>query len=497
MASILVSWIGNADLDGVTEEVLSGPLSSVLRFKHFEHAYLLHNQPADVVSGYCDRLNKEFATSFAITQAELTSPIHFADIYRALDSTLSEISEQHPHSQIYIQLTSGTPAMTSVSILTGKTKYQVGFLQSSLEQGVQQVEIPFDIAADFLPSVADTLDGRLSSLMAGSAPSTAAFASIITKDPQMLRLKERAAILAAREVPVLIHGETGTGKELFARAIHNSSSRAAKPFVAINCGAIPSELIDSTLFGHVKGAFTGATSNKAGVFAQADAGTLFLDEFGELPLDAQVRLLRVLQDGSYIPVGAVDESFSDVRIIVATNKNLVEEIAQGRFREDLFYRVAIGVINLPALRHRKGDKWLLAEYLVAQINQEAAMQPGYRDKKISVGAKKVILGHEWPGNIRELHATLLRASLWGSSEKISEFDIKEAMLAAPVHDEQILGLDLSQGIDINEVLREVCVHYIERALTESDGSKTKAAELLSLKNYQTLNNWMEKYGIKL
>ncbi len=496
MADILVSWVGNADIKGCTEDALTGPLVSVLRFQSFKFVYLLHNQSPDLVHACVSRLKEGVDAEFVVTHAELESPIHFADIYKSLDSVLSQAVQQHPSSQLHIQLTSGTPAMTSVSILTGKTKYKVKFLQSSLEQGVQLVDLPFDIAADFLPSVADALDDRLTRLISAEAPSTAEFDNIITQDPQMLRLKERAAILAQREVPVLIHGETGTGKELFARAIHNSSGRAKKTFLSLNCGAIPSELIDSTLFGHIKGAFTGAASSKQGVFAKADGGTLFLDEFGELPLDAQVRLLRVLQDGSYLPVGSSQEEVADVRIIVATNKNLGEEIAEGRFREDLFYRVAIGVINLPPLRQRQGDKWLLAEYLMEQINRQAATQPGYRDKKISAGANKIILNHLWPGNVRELHATLLRASLWGSGNKILESDINEAMLDTPRHSQQVLERDISQGVDINDILREVSIHYIERAIAESAGSKTKAAELLNLKNYQTLNNWMEKYGIK-
>ena len=495
MTDILISWIGNADIDGGTKEVLAGPLVSVLRFRSFQYVYLLHNQSPDIVQPLITRLDSEFEAEFSVVHAEIQSPIHFADIYKTLDSVLSGIVQNHPRSQLHIQLSSGTPAMASVSILTGKTKYQVKFLQSSLQQGVQVVELPFDIAADFLPSVAEILDDRLSNLIASEAPSTAEFDHIITQDPQMECLKERAAILAIREVPVLIHGETGTGKELFARAIHNSSARAKKAFLSINCGAIPSELIDSTLFGHVQGAFTGAKSTKQGVFAQTDGGTLFLDEFGELTLDAQVRLLRVLQDGTYIPVGSTQEEVVDVRIIVATNKNLTEEVAKGRFREDLFYRVAIGIINLPPLRLRQGDKWLLAEYLLKQINLEAAIQPGYKDKKISVSAKKVILNHYWPGNVREMHATLLRASLWGTGNKITESDIKEAMLTPPLKGQNILDRDISEGIDINEIIKEVSVHYIDRALEEVNGSKTKAAELLSIKNYQTLNNWIEKYGI--
>jgi len=496
MADILVSWIGNADIDGGRETHLAGPLVSVLKSRNFDSVYLLYNQADSNVAVLASRLEAELSVTVSLQKASLQSPIHFADIYKALDALLAEVVREHPDSPIYIQLTSGTPAMTAVSILTGKTKYRVKFLQSSLEQGVQQIDLPFDIAADFLPYVTEIQDEHLANLMAAQAPSTAAFDHIITQNPQMQRLKERAAVLAMRDVPVLIHGETGTGKEIFARAIHNSCARADKPFLCLNCGAIPAELVDSTLFGHVKGAFTGAVAAKQGVFAEADGGTLFLDEFGELPLEAQVRLLRVLQDGSFLPVGSATEQQVDVRIIAATNKNLIEEVAEGRFREDLFYRVAIGVITLPPLRERIGDIWLLAEYLMEKINNDAVGQIGYKDKNLSVGAKKVILNHLWPGNIRDLHATLLRASLWGGGDQILADDIKEAMLESPTKGELILGKDVSEGIDINDILRDVSVYYIERALTAAHGSKTKAAELLSLKNYQTLNNWMEKYGIK-
>jgi transcriptional regulator with PAS, ATPase and Fis domain len=496
MADILVSWIGKADIDGSKNDEPSGPLASVLKYHPFECVYLLYNQPDEVIRGLVDKYESAFDSRFIQVKAELTSPIHFADIYKTLDSILTEAISDYPNHQLNIQLTSGTPAMTSVSILTGKTKYKVNFLQSSIEQGVQFVDIPFDIAADFLPSVSELQNKQLASLMANAPPSTAAFENIITQDPSMERLKQRAAILAVREVPVLIYGETGTGKELFARAIHNTSQRSSKPFVPLNCGALSPELIDSTLFGHVKGAFTGANADKKGVFAEADKGTLFLDEFGELPLDAQVRLLRVLQDGKYIPVGANKEQVCDVRIIVATNRNLSEEIAQGNFREDLFYRVAIGVLTLPPLRERSRDIWILAQHIMEIINSQADSQPGYIEKLISPGAKKIILNHQWPGNVRELHATLLRASLWGISNRISEEDMEEALIKSTNKTNDILGRDLAEGIDINEIIKEVSVHYIERAMKQVNGSKTKAAELLSIKNYQTLNNWIEKYSIK-
>ena len=195
-------------------------------------------------------------------------------------------------------------------------------------------------------------------------------------------------------------GESGTGKELFAKAIHNTSHRQGKPFITVNCGAIPKDLIDSELFGHVKGAFTGAIYHKTGYFEAADTGTLFLDEFGELPLEAQVRLLRVLQSGELSKVGDTQTINVDVRIIAATNRNLPAEIAQGNFREDLFYRVAVGIISLPPLRERHGDVALLSAYLLQKINQDAVHQPGYVAKTLSVKAKNKLLNYDWPGNIR-------------------------------------------------------------------------------------------------
>ncbi|MCG8312026.1 MAG: sigma 54-interacting transcriptional regulator [Pseudomonadales bacterium] len=497
MADILVSWIGIKDLRGCEQSPATGPLVSILRFHRFDCVYLLYDYQMKVVEPLFNALSEEFDCELKTRPVNIQSPIHFGDIYHELDKALTAAQADYPKGKLHIQLTSGTPTMTSVSILTGKTKYKVKFIQSTLEQGVQFVDIPFDIAADFLPALANNLDNELTTLLSGQAPSTAAFSHIVTQDPQMQRLKEKAAILAMRGVTVLIQGETGTGKELFATAIHNSSRRAKKKFVPVNCGAIPPDLIDSTLFGHEKGAFTGASASRKGVFAEADGGTLFLDEFGELPLDVQVRLLRVLTDGKYYPVGSTTEHKSDIRLVVATNRNLAEEVAEGRFREDLYYRVAIGVLNLPPVRHRKGDKWLLAEHLLNGINQEAASQPGYKEKKISAAAKKLILSHEWSGNVREMHATLVRATLWGAADKISESDMREAMLVPPTKESSVLGRDISQGIDINDIIKEVSAHYIERALAETGNSKTKAAELLGFNSYQTLNNWMKKNDVQI
>jgi len=333
-------------------------------------------------------------------------------------------------------------------------------------------------------------------LMLDAAPDTAHFENILSNNPTIDTLKQKAAILAMRDVPVLIQGETGTGKELFARAIHNSSPRGNQKFIPINCGAIPKELIDSIFFGHAKGAFTGAIKNHKGVFEEADGGTLFLDEFGELPLDAQVRLLRVLQEGKIVRVGEVDAIKIDVRIIAATHKNLSHAIGQGTFREDLFYRVAIGILNLPPLRAREGDTSLLTDRLLDKINKDASALPGYKHKKISPKAKNIILKHRWPGNIRELHATLLRASLWPSGDEISDTDISESIVQMSDENSEILDREIGNGFDIQELIDEVEEYYVRKAWQQSGGRKKQAAELLGYNSYQTFDKRMQKLGIK-
>lgn len=383
--------------------------------------------------------------------------------------------------------------MQAVWILLGKTRYQVDFYQSSLEQGVHKIDVPFEIAAEYVPAVNTISTDRILQLADSHAPANAAFDSIIAQSEQMLMLKAKAQILAQKLVPVLIYGETGTGKELFARAIHNASPRSSGPFVAVNCGAIPSELIDTILFGHRKGAFTGAVESRAGVFQQADGGTLFLDEFGELSPDAQVRLLRVLQESVVTPVGGSQEIRVNVRLITATHRNLMQAVSEGGFREDLFYRAAIGVLYLPPLREREGDLLLLAEALLSQI---IAKDESLKGKKISAEAKKLILCGSWRGNVRELQSTLMRAALWSSGDVIHAEDIEQALFQLPLETNDLMSLNVSQGIDIQKVISMIAGFYLRQALKLSSNNKTRAASLLGLKSQQTLSNWMKKYDIE-
>ncbi|WOX05967.1 sigma-54 interaction domain-containing protein [Microbulbifer pacificus] len=491
---ILVSWVGGKDLAaGVGGAQQPGPVAQVLANQQFDRIELLYNYSEAQMAGYLEWLKPRTETPLFTVRSALSSPVNFGEIYLAAEAVLSRLVRTNPAAKLNILLSPGTPAMQAVWILLGKTRFPATFWQSSLEEGVQRVEIPFEIAAEYLPIAGSVGSRAISELSTVTAPANAAFADIITQNPQMERLKAQAAILAVREVPVLVYGESGTGKELFARAIHNTSSRSARPFVAVNCGAFPSELIDSILFGHKKGAFTGASADQEGVFQQADGGTLFLDEFGELDPAVQVRLLRVLQDGTFTPVGGRQEVRVDVRIVAATNRDLMQAVTEGIFREDLFYRVAVGVLHLPPLRERQGDLGLLAERVLDGLGHQDAH---LKDKKFSVSAKNLILRHPWRGNMRELHSTLLRAALWSATSTIEAEDLREALLQMPERQQGVLDRDVSQGIDIQELCDEVWRHYIPRAMDAAQGKKTRAAALLGLNNYQTLTNLMDKLDLK-
>jgi transcriptional regulator with PAS, ATPase and Fis domain len=515
--NILVAWIGGKDINNGLKDK-AGPVLSTLQFSippsskenQYQHAYLLYNYSAKELDAksYVHWLEGQTQASIHAQYIPLTSPQDLGEIYLAADQLLSSIKKDHPEAAITLQITPGTPAMQAVWILLGKTKYpNVTFLQSSAEQGVHKANIPFDISAEFLPSSntakaglhrtdQQLTDQKLKSLAQVRVPTHAAFDDIITSNTHMNTLKQRASVLAQHDVPVLINGASGTGKELFATAIHNASSRKDKQFQVVNCGAIPPELIDSTLFGHKKGAFTGAASDQQGVFEAASGGTLFLDEFGELPLNAQVRLLRVLQEGTLSRVGDSKVISVDVRIICATNKDLMKAIAESKFREDLFYRVAVGVINLPAIKDRKGDLSLLAKTLLKQINEQMGFTSTKEDKKLSPKANNLILQHSWPGNVRELYSTLLRAGLWSQKESISEQDLKEALFIQQDKSSDVLAHDLSEALDLEGLLSKVEEHYVRLAWDKSSGKKKKAAELLGINSYQNYSNKLEKYKVK-
>lgn len=314
---------------------------------------------------------------------------------------------------------------------------------------------------------------------------------IVGADSGLRQIMDRVAMVAPQDVPVLILGETGSGKEVLARAIHEGSHRSEGPFVRVNCGAIPPELIDSQLFGHEKGAFTGATDRRLGWFERADGGTLFLDEIGELPLAAQVRLLRVVQEGSLERVGGHESIRVDCRIVAATHRDLAEMVQSRTFREDLWYRLAVFPLVIPPLRQRQGDLPELARHFA----RRASIRFGLPEFEISEVDLALLRGYAWPGNVRELAAVIDRAALLGQDRKL---DLAAALGAftAPAPDQQRLSKARAlAGMTFDEAVRAA----IERALTVSRGrveGPGGAADLLRL-NPNTLRSKIRKLGLDI
>ena len=272
------------------------------------------------------------------------------------------------------------------------------------------------------------LEGELARLKRGRE-GTLTFKDIVTRSPAMQTVLNNAEKAAASHIPVLIEGESGVGKELIARAIHGSSDRRAKPFIAVNCGAIPDNLVESILFGHEKGAFTGATDKHTGKFIEASGGTLFLDEVGELPLPAQVKLLRAIQEGEVEPVGSRKTVKVDVRIVSATNRNLIADVKAARFREDLFYRLHVFPLSVPPLRERAEDIPELVRHFLARFCAEE----GKRIRGVSAEALTMLSSHRWPGNVRQLENAVFRAVVLAEGDTIGaqEFPQIAAQLTNP------------------------------------------------------------------
>jgi transcriptional regulator with PAS, ATPase and Fis domain len=494
---ILVAWIGRTDLKAASGDAIAGlgPICQATQHSVYSTIHLLSDFAPELAQSFVNWLAAKTSSKIHLHVVKLSSPINFGEIYQGAVSVLNQI--QRANTEITYHLSPGTPAMQSVWILLAKTTHPARLIQSSLEAGVEEASIPFDISAEFIPQILQQSDRRISEVAQGSPSDDAEFSNIIYRSGVMKRVVEQAKRVAIRSIPVLIEGESGTGKELMARAIHRASPRSSKPFVTVNCGAIPPELVESEFFGHKKGSFTGAVGDRKGHFENAHGGTLFLDEIGELPKPVQVKLLRTLQEGEVIPVGASDPRKVDVRVIAATNRTLLEEVVAGNFREDLFYRLAVAIIKLPPLRERAGDISLLIDKLLVQINASGS-EIGLKSKRLSASAKNLMLQHRWPGNVRELLNTLHRASVWADDEVIGLESMREAILDLPkkvIGEAEIIGRPLEGGVPLEALMSEVARHYLKRALEHTHGNKTQAAELLQLGSYQTLSNWMARYGL--
>jgi two-component system response regulator PilR (NtrC family) len=307
------------------------------------------------------------------------------------------------------------------------------------------------------------------------------FNSIIGRSPGMQAIYKRIAQIGPTKTNVLITGESGTGKELIARAIHDQSDRKDKPFVVVNCGGIPDTLIESEFFGHIRGSFTGAISDKQGLFESADQGTIFLDEIGELSPILQVKLLRAVQETSFKPVGGTKEIVVDVRIISATNKKLEEEVIEGNFREDLFFRLNVIPIKVPPLRDRKGDVELLSKHFAKKYSSEMEKDI----VKLSSYAIDFLNKYSFPGNVRELENLIERSVALSSTNIILPESLTISMYKKRRWVEGIKGQrfdlnDVEQGVDLDKILSTIEHGYLKKALEIAGGNKSKAADYLNL-----------------
>jgi two-component system, NtrC family, response regulator PilR len=317
--------------------------------------------------------------------------------------------------------------------------------------------------------------------------------NFIGSSPVIEKLKVTIRTVAPTASTVLIYGESGTGKELVARAVHACSGRASEPFVSINCGAFPETLLESELFGYVKGAFTGASQNKRGLFEVASGGTIFLDEIGEMSVSMQVKLLRVLQERTLRPVGGTQESPVDVRVIAATNRDLREMVANGTFREDLYYRVSVIPIQVPALRERRDDVELLANHFLKKYSL-AAQKSILRISQESLDSLKAF---EWPGNVRQVENTIERAVAMETGNELRvdlEADRPRARAAAASSNGHSSPDVPSDGIDFEKYVAGVERSLIESALQQSGGVQIRAAELLKV-SYRSFRHLLKKYDI--
>ena len=317
------------------------------------------------------------------------------------------------------------------------------------------------------------------------------FDNIIGKSTKMQEIFRRIEKIAEYKSTVLITGESGTGKELVAKAIHYSSPRRDLPFIAVNCGAIPGELLESELFGHVKGAFTGAIAAKKGLFTEADKGTIFLDEIGDLPLNLQVKLLRVLQEGEIRRVGDTRTFQVDVRVIAATAKDLLEEVQKGNFREDLYYRLNVVPFYLPPLRERREDIPLLVWHFLRKYSAET----GKEIKEIAPDAMNALVAYEWKGNVRELENVIERAVVMSEGQIITTEYLPEGLVKST--SDIILKIPESR-ISIKTTVKELVEmaekELIARALAKTGNNRTRAAELLEI-SHRALMYKLKEYHL--
>lgn len=512
---ILLTFAGARDpfnpdelIAGQTSE---GPVLTLLTEERFDRAYIFGNEPFLVNARDLAReIRRRFPkTKTEIIELDLPDPTDYEAIFYDLNRHTRAILQKHTKNKpdYFIATASGTPQMQTVWFLLS----QSGLLPSTLlkvtprrflrpgDRCVSEIKLSLAEFPKITPGQIDQLE--LASLRIQKEQLEAERESLFREVEAegivgKSRVIQEALMTLMRasptDHPMLILGETGTGKELFARAAHRHSQRSSGPFVSVNCAAIPATLIESELFGHVKGTFTGAIADKKGKFELADGGTLFLDEIGDLSGETQAKLLRALQDGEIQKVGATDVIRVNVRVVAATNKDLKKKVADGSFRDDLYYRLHVIPLYLAALREHREDIPLLIEHFLSRLPPQ---QRGR--KKLSKKALRILTDYGWPGNVRELKSVIERMVVLSEGNVITEHDIPQEILRGTnASGANTLEVTLPpDGLDLNAHLEKLESAFYRKAIQLKDGNQAGAARLLRIQPHTFRKRAREKFGL--
>jgi len=481
---ILLTFTGFHDpyaMGLVGEEEQPGPILSLAAAMSFDRIILFSTPSTEKhTSATGDALRSLYPSiEIEVRDLALGDPTDYVAILRGLRAHIREIYESTPDSTYYVAVASGTPQMHACWVLlvaSGEITARILHVRpprfvSKDRPLVSEV----DLTSPEFPVVRSNVCAiDVPDIPVPDLETAVRRVGIVGDHPAMRKALQDGAALAPSVVPILVLGETGTGKELFARFVHQLSSRPKDLFIPVNCAAIPQELVESTLFGHKRGSFTGAVRDQVGKFDVADGGTLFLDELAELPLPTQAKLLRVLQDGLVEPLGEKKAHKVDVRIIAATNQDLGKAISQGRFREDLYYRINVGEIRLPPLRERKSDIPKIALHILDRVN--ASLK---RPKRLSPSALTRLQNHSWPGNVRELENVIERSVKLARQEVL---DADDLMISEPVtYTDPLAALpEPHEGFSLEEYLASARKQLILRAVETAGGNQSEAARLLGI-----------------
>lgn len=464
----------------VDQEEQPGPILSLLATRSFEHIFLFDTPSTKKVTqetkSAISKLHRK--TEVHLLDIDLDDPTNYEGIFKGLRANIPHIIEKCQAAKFFVAVASGTPQMHACWVLltaSGEIPARILHVRPPRFVTKQRPLVSeLDLSCREFPTVRfqdgpicleeNEIDVDSARLQLG----------IVGDHPAMQRALETGAMLASSQAPILILGETGTGKELFARFIHRLSGRSVEKFVPVNCAAIPEDLVESLLFGHKKGAFTGAISDQVGKFDAADKGTLFLDELGELPHSAQAKLLRILQDGLVEPIGHNKPHRVDVRVVGATHRDLKRLVRQGKFREDLFYRLNVGEIRLPPLRERRSDIPRLGLHILDRLNGSLR-----RPKRLSTEALSRLQSHNWAGNVRDLENVIER------SVRLCRRDVLDAddlLITEPVTYADPLDAlpEPYEGFSLDEFLGSARKQMLLRALEAANGNQSRAARLLGL-----------------